>query len=110
MDTRLVISLVVTGSMFILLIIVSSILLRGKGANMLTVYNSLSLEEQKDFDAEKMCKFMGKIILTLAFAVLLLFISFIIKSNGLHALFIAITMSLIFFSIGVTSSSRFRKA
>ncbi len=110
MESGLIIGLIFCGVIFILLVVVSIILLSGKGANMLTVYNTLTTEEKKEYDTVKMCKFMGKISLTLAFAILLLFISFITSNNGLLAVFIAITMSLIFFSIGVTSSSKFRKA
>ncbi len=111
MNVDLVIGLIMSGAIFILCTVFSVMLLNGKGINRLASYNTLSEEEKKAYDTEKMCKFMGRIMLVLAFSSLLLLISYLTSNNWFIAVFFVISLILIIVSIGYSNNGkRFKKA
>ena len=53
--------------MEIIFIVFAAILLRGRGAFLISGYNTLPREKRAEYDTVKMCKFVGKVMLCFAF-------------------------------------------
>ncbi len=111
MNMEVIIGLIMSGTIFVLCTVLSIMLLKGKGINMLASYNTLSSEEKKEYDTEKMCKFMGTIMIILAFASLLLAVSYVTNNNWFISVFFGISLVLIVISIAYSNNGkRFKKA
>ncbi len=82
----------------------------GKGSSLIAGFNTLPEEEKEKYDAAALCKFMGKMMFTLSFSVVLWLISIVYEMDWLLyvgiVLFIVIT---IFILIYVNTGNRFKK-
>ena len=58
--------LVIHLSVAALFVVLGIVFLRGKGANLISGYNTASVEEKMKTDEKKLCRFMGKLMLALA--------------------------------------------
>ena len=52
--------------------ILAFVLLQGKGASMIAGYNTMSVAEKEKYDEVALCKFMGKMMLGVVFAMLMM--------------------------------------
>ena len=55
--------LIIVGAVSLLIIIISIILLSGKGSFLIAGYNTMPKEKQEKYDAKKLCRFLGGILL-----------------------------------------------
>lgn len=82
----------------------------GKGSSLIAGFNTLPEEEKEKYDAAALCKFMGNMMFTLSFIVVLWLISVVYEMDWLLyfgiALFIVKT---IFILIYVNTGNRFKK-
>ncbi|KTR27976.1 DUF3784 domain-containing protein [Exiguobacterium sp. A1_3_1] len=82
----------------------------GKGASLLTGYNTMSESKKETYDEVALCKFMGKIMYGISFSLLLIAFS---EISGYSFLFIVGFVLLVFFIIfaGVytNTKNRFKK-
>ncbi|AOV06717.1 DUF3784 domain-containing protein [Sporosarcina ureilytica] len=82
----------------------------GKGSFLIAGYNTLPPEEKEKYDTVALCKFMGKMMFSLSFCMVLWAVSEAYDVNWLFyiglALFIAIV---VFMLIYVNTGNRFRK-
>ena len=53
-------------SVVVLFVVLGVVFLRGKGANLISGYNTASVEEKMKTDEKKLCRFMGKLMFALA--------------------------------------------
>lgn len=58
--------LVIHLSVAALFVVLGIVFLRGKGANLISGYNTASVEEKMKTDEKKLCRFMGKLMFALA--------------------------------------------
>ena len=58
-----IVGLIITCALGLVMVVLAVILLRGKGANLIAGYNTMSEREKKKYDAESLSRFMGKILL-----------------------------------------------
>ncbi|GKU24165.1 DUF3784 domain-containing protein [Clostridium folliculivorans] len=93
--------------LFIVLGIVFSL---GKGAFLISGYNTLSKEEKAKYDTEALCKFMGKSMFMLAFSVFLWGLSTLLNQHFVFVIgFILFIGTVIFLIIYTNTNNRFRK-
>ena len=64
-------------------IILGVILSMGKCSFLIAGYNMMSKEQKKQYDERALCRFMGKLMCCLAFAMLLWLISIILQNSVL---------------------------
>ncbi len=65
---------------FIGLVVISAFLLKGEGADFIAGFNTLPTWEKDLYDTKKMCKFMGKIMLSIAISILLVPIGIVLDA------------------------------
>ena len=58
--------LVIHLSVAALFVVLGIVFLHGKGANLISGYNTASVEEKMKTDEKKLCRFMGKLMFALA--------------------------------------------
>ena len=58
--------LVIHLSVAALFVVLGIVFLRGKGANLISGYNTASVEEKMKTDEKKLCRFMSKLMFALA--------------------------------------------
>lgn len=82
----------------------------GKGAFLIAGYNTMSPEEQEKIDAPALCRFMAKILLGLAFSVLLWLLSSVFSLGWLMTAGIFLLIGVIVFAlIYANTGHRFEK-
>jgi len=69
MENWEVVSLVTAGALGLLFLVMAIFLLRGKGAWLIAGYNTMSKEKRDQYDKAALCKFMGRVLLVIAFVV-----------------------------------------
>jgi hypothetical protein len=83
---------------------------RGKGASLLTGYNTISDEEKAQYDEVALCKFMGKIMYGICFNIVLFALSEMIENELLAIIgFILFATLLIFAFVYTNTGDRFKK-
>ncbi|MDQ0427255.1 hypothetical protein QOZ98_000080 [Planomicrobium stackebrandtii] len=60
--------------LMILFLILSIILLQGKGAFLIAGYNTMPAEEKAKYDEMALCKATGKVLLSIAFSMAIIFV------------------------------------
>ncbi|WP_205439399.1 DUF3784 domain-containing protein [Halobacillus ihumii] len=87
---------------FIILIpflIFATLLSKGKGAYLLTGYNTMSDHEKAQYDEVALCKFMGKVMYGICFSILLWALSGIFEIQILFIIGLVLCISLIVFAL-----------
>ena len=94
-------------ALFVVLGIVFSL---GKGAFLISGYNTSSKEEKAKYDEKALCKFMGKTMFMLAFSVFLWGLSTLLNQHVIFVIgFILFIGTVIFLLIYTNTNNRFRK-
>ncbi|MEG0259310.1 MAG: DUF3784 domain-containing protein [Lysinibacillus sp.] len=91
-------------------VMMAFVLLRGKGAFLIAGYNTMSAAEKERYDEVALCKFMGKLMLSIAFSMLFILLDAIFEVGWG---FIVGTISILVLSIGgviyMSTGNRFEK-
>lgn len=101
---------VIVGIITLLMLAMSIPLLRGRGAWLIAGFNTMSKKEREKYDAEALCKFMGRYLLSTALLTPAIAIGGILKLNWLcigYALYAL--LSVIFVVIYCNTGNRFKK-
>ena len=93
------------------IIILSIILLMGRGSFLIAGYNTMPKEEKEKYNTPALCKFIGKIFLVLGLVVISWgFINLVPNNAWLWAISVVAFIGLIIFAIVYTNTgNRFRK-
>ena len=90
--------------------ILGAILSMGKCSFLIAGFNMMNRGQKKQYDEQALCRFMGKIMYCLAFAMLLLLASFILHNSVLlSASLYFLVGSIAFAVIYAGAGSRFKK-
>ena len=103
--------LIISGLVGGIIIIMALVLLSGRGSFLIAGYNTMPKEKKETYDAEALCKFMGKILLPIGILIPILAIDKVFfKTKYMGIAFTAITLGLsIFAIIYANTGNRFRK-
>lgn len=101
---------VVVVSITVLCIILGVVFSLGKGAFLITGYNTSSKEEKAKYDENALCKFMGKSMFVFAFSIFLWGLSNLIKQSIVFVIGVILLFgTVIFILIYVNTKNRFMK-
>ncbi|GFZ30288.1 hypothetical protein CSC2_08140 [Clostridium zeae] len=101
------VGLIVIIALFVILGIIFSL---GKGAFLISGYNTSSKEEKAKYDEKALCKFMGKAMFMFAFSVFLWGLSTLLNQHIIFVIgFTLFIGTAIFLVIYTNSNNRFRK-
>jgi hypothetical protein len=93
-----------------LFVIAGIFLINGKGSFLIAGYNTMSKEEKEKYDTVALCKFMGKVMFSLSFCMLLWVLSEAYKITWLFIFgFILFIVIVIFMLVYVNTGNRFKK-
>lgn len=108
--TSALVSLIITGVLGLTLIIMSIVLLSGRGAVLIAGYNTAPKSEQAKYNSIRLCKFMGKILLPIGIMLPLLALSIIFGFAWWFSfVFVFVTVGLCVFAVIYTNTgNRFR--
>ena len=91
-------------------LIFAIILSKGKGAFLLSGYNTLPDSEKAQYDEVALCKFMGKIMYGISFSLLLFALSEMLANQVLLSIGLILLISLIIFAVVYSNKrDRFKK-
>jgi hypothetical protein len=108
MTSKDIVGLILVGCLTLVLLIISIILLRGKGAGLIAGYNTA--KDKDRYDAVSLCKFVGKILLPIALLTPSIAISGIFHIHWLSIAYIVLVIGLIIFAaVYANTNNRFRK-
>ena len=93
------------------IIILSIILLMGRGSFLIAGYNTMPKEEKEKYDTTALCKFVGKILLALGLVVISWgFINLVLNNEWLWAISGAAFIGLLVFAVVYANTgNRFKK-
>lgn len=92
------------------LIILSIILLTGRGAFLIAGYNTKSKSEKEEYDVPALCRFMGKILLPLALLIILIGIERLHEFSWFIPAWMIITIGVVTFTIVYANTgNRFKR-
>ncbi len=101
---------VIVGFVMLLMIGLSVVLLRGKGAWLIAGYNTLNKKEKEKYDSVALCKFVGKYLLSVSLLMPAIPIGGIFKLHWLVAAYICYMLISVFFVIVYCNTGdRFKK-
>ena len=110
MKTEVIISIAVCIPMFLLLLAMSIVLLRGKGAWMITGYNTMPKEKRDQYDTVALCKFTGKALLFFNVLINGFTIGAILFNKIMMSIFGALLIiTIVFLLIYANTKNRFKK-
>lgn len=110
MTSNDMIGFLITGGVSLLLIVIGIFLLRGKGAFLIAGYNTMSKAEQAQYDAPKLCRFIGKILLPMALLTPLPMVGAYFRLNWPAYAYLAIMGALLVFTlIYANTGNQFKK-
>lgn len=110
MTTSDIIALLITGGLGLLLVVVSCILLSGRGASLLAGYLTASREARKRIDAKALCRFMGKTLLPIGIATPAVALGGVCHIGWLPPAYALLVVGLLLFAvIWANTGGRFRK-
>jgi hypothetical protein len=97
--------MIVPLGVIILFLFLSIYLLQGKGAMLISGYNTMSKEDKAQYDTVVLCKAVGKLMLAVTFSITLIYLGDLFQTNWLFiagtALMIAsIVIGLIYMNTG----------
>lgn len=105
-----IVACIIIGIIMLSLIVLSVVLLMGKGAWLIAGYNTLSKEEKARYDRVALCKFFGKYLLSIALLMPAIPVGGIFKINWPAAVYIAyVLISTIFVIVYCNTGNRFKK-
>lgn len=105
-----VVACIIFGIIILLLIVLSVILLMGKGAWLIAGYNTLSDEGKAQYDSVALCKFIGKYLLSIALLMPAIPVGAIFQMNWLIAVYVTyMLISTIFIIAYCNTGNRFKK-
>ncbi|MFC7372482.1 DUF3784 domain-containing protein [Fictibacillus iocasae] len=86
------------------------ILSKGKGAFLLSGYNTMSNEEKTQYDEAALCQFMSKIMYGISLSILLFAVSELLENQTIFIIGLIFMLSLILFALlYVNTNNRFKK-
>ncbi|APH04929.1 DUF3784 domain-containing protein [Bacillus weihaiensis] len=101
--------LIIMSCVIVLFIVMGIIFSNGKGAFLIAGYNTMSKEEKEKYDSVALCKFMGKLMFALSFAMVFWLLAIIYSTNILFVVgFILFFIFLVFGLIYIGSSGKFQ--
>ncbi len=101
---------IAVGIGMVVMIALSVVLMRGKGAWLIAGYNTLDKKEKDQYDHTALCKFMGKYLLSVSLLLPVIPIGAIFKINWLGFVFGAyVLLSVVFVIIYCNTGNRFKK-
>lgn len=104
-----IMSCIIFGIIILLLIVLSVILLMGKGAWLIAGYNTLSKEGKAQYDSAALCKFIGKYLLSVGLLMPAIPVGAVFKMNWLIVAYVAyMLISTIFVIIYCNTGNRFK--
>ena len=102
--------IVISAIIGIVMIVMSILLLMGKGGSLIAGYNTMSEMEKAQYDEVALCKFMGKILLPIGILCPCVAIGAAYNINWLVTLFIIVTVGLVVYAVVYCNTgTRFRK-
>ncbi|KOS66273.1 hypothetical protein AEA09_18820 [Lysinibacillus contaminans] len=94
----------------ILFLIFAITLSQGKGASLLTGYNTMSDSEKAKYNEIALCKFMGKIMYGISFSIFLFSLSEMVENQVIFIIGLILFIALFIFSLVYTNTkNRFKK-
>lgn len=106
MITEIIISL----GGILLLLALGLYLLQGKGAMLIAGYNTLPKEEKEKYDEVALCKATGKLILTIAFSMLVIFAGIFLAISVLLTVgTVLLVITILFGLIYMNTGNRYKK-
>jgi len=101
---------IITSILIGIFVILSIVLLSGRGAFLIAGYNTMSKEEQEKYDVVALCKFMGKVLLGLSACMVLWVITHVSHNIWYFVIgLIAFIAIIIFTLIYANTGNRFKK-
>ena len=93
-----------------LFVILGIVFMRGHGANLIAGYNTMPKEQKERYDALAMCRFMGKMMFSMAACILVMALAEPLRRTvllyiGLGLFFIVVIFTLIY----ANTKNRFQK-
>lgn len=92
-------SIIISLSVFFLFLIFGFILSKGKGAYLIAGYNTMSSQEKAQYDEVALCKFMGKMMYSLCFCLLMIVLGDLLQNTILLVAGIILFVSVVVFTI-----------
>lgn len=94
----------------LLLLFLGFYLLQGKGAMLIAGYNTLPKEEKEKYDEVALCKATGKLILAIAFSMMVIFAGiFLVISVLLTVGTVLLVITILFGLIYMNTGNRYKK-
>ena len=105
-NTDMLVAIAIVAPVSLVIIVMAVMLLRGRGANLIAGFNTMSKEAQAQYDAPAMCRFVGKILLPIG-----VLMPFVLLGKGwLAIVYCVVTVGLsTFAAIYANTGNRFRK-
>lgn len=101
---------IAVGAGMIVVIALSVVLMRGKGAWLIAGYNTMDQKEKDRYDSTALCKFMGKYLLSVSLLMPVIPIGGMFKINWLGFVYGAyVLLSAIFVIVYCNTGNRFKK-
>lgn len=83
-------ALLICGSVFLLLLVLSILLISGRGAFLISGYNMLPKAEKEKYNEKALCRFAGRLLLVIDFLLVFTIIAGIYEINWLTISLIAL--------------------
>lgn len=110
MEIKDIVALSITGVLGLVIVIMSIIMLTGRGADLIAGYNTLTEEEKNKFNTKALTRFIGGITLPIGLAFPTVALGGIFDLWWVPFLFVAFTLGLVIFAfIFINTGKRFRK-
>lgn len=110
MSGEKIVSLVIVGIISLPLIVLGIFFLKGRGANFIAGYNTMSPREKRRYDSKALCKFMGKIVLPIGLLIPLFALGEILDLVWITYTAIALILVVSLFAIiYANTKNRFKK-
>lgn len=105
-----IVALAISCAIGLLLVVMSLILLTGRGSFLIAGYNTASKEEKEKYDEKALCRFVGKILLPIGLCTPMVAIGGIYEIEWMNRLYIFGVIALsIFAVVYLNTGNRFRK-
>ena len=105
------IEMMVPLGLMILFLILSLILLQGKGAFLIAGYNTMPAEEKAKYDEVALCKATGKMMLCITFSMAFIFIGGYLQKNWLSISGIGLMIATIVIAlVHMNTGNRYKKS
>lgn len=90
--------------------IFATVLLKGKGASLISGYNTMSDSEKAQYDEVALCKFTGKIMYGISISIVLFALSEMLENQVLLIIAFVLLFSLIIFGLVYSNTkNRFKR-